>query len=292
MVLPQAVVALAIIALHVTTTSLMVGFATRNSLLRLGGLPIALLAAYSQIFEPRVQHPIARPFVAAASVLLALMYVDTVLLSRWTFDANGPTSTLGGLDPTLKKFDQGKPEEKDPTGEGEDSPEGSEASEQPRSRSFAARLRFGFSIALSSRFPCTPLGVKHTRGFDRSEIPSREEFIRSMGIKMAICTLILWMGRPSGDPVQNWVLFSPHEIPMVGNIIDPAADWSSLVNWERLRIRSLDIHGYWAVQEIIISLLYDFSDTLAVALRITEVDSWPPLFGRLDEAWSLRQFWG
>lgn len=290
--IPPPVAALAIIALQVTITSLMVGFAAHNSLLRLGGLPITLLAAYSQLSEARVQHPVARPFVGAASVFLALMYIDTVLLSRWTFDAEGPTSSLGGLDPTLKRSDQGEPEEKDPTGEGEDFTQGPEDAEQPRSGSFAARLRFGLSIALQSRFPWTPWGVKHTRGFDRSEIPTREEFIRDVGLRMALFTVILWMGRPSGDPSQNCVLFSPDKIPMIGSVIDPTAGWSGWIDREQLETRVMNVYGYWTVQYLIMTLLYDLVTISALALHITEVEMWPPLFGRLHEAWSLRQFWG
>jgi hypothetical protein len=130
-----------------------VGFAERDSLLRLGGLAVTLLAAHSQLAEERVHHPIARPFLGAASVFLVVMYVDAALLSRWTFDAKGPTSSLGGLNPVLERSGQGKKQ---------DSTNGSETNNR-QSRGFLERLRFGLYVALQSRFPCTPWGVPSTR---------------------------------------------------------------------------------------------------------------------------------
>jgi hypothetical protein len=280
--MPQPIAAVAIVALQLTTTGIVVGFAERDSLLRLGGMAIMLLAAHSQLAEERVQHPIARTFLGAASVFLVVMYVDATLLSRWTFDAKGPTSFLGGLDPNLGRSGQGKEQ---------DSTKGSETTES-RSRNVAARLRFGFYVALQSRFPCTPWGVKHTQGFLSSEIPSRASFIAPILLKITICTLILRMGSSLGDPSQNAVLFSPTKVPLVGNIIDPTAGWSSCIDWEQLHIRLLAVLGYWTVQYLVINLLYDCLAVFAVALHITEVDVWPPVFGRGDEAWSLRQFWG
>jgi hypothetical protein len=113
-----------------------------------------------------------------------------------------------------------------------------------------------------------------------------------MLLKITISTLILRMGNSLSDPRQNAVLFSSAKIPVVGNIIDPTAGWPSCIDWEQLHIRFLAVLGYLTVQYLIINLLYDFLAVFSVALHITEVDVWPPVFGRLDEAWSLRQFWG
>lgn len=276
------IAAVAIVAFQLTTTSTVVGFTEHDSLLRLGAMAPMLLAAYSQLTEERVQHPIARPFLGAASVFLVVMYVDAALLSRWAFETKGPTSSLGGLDPALGRSGQGKVQ---------DSTKGSEITEQ-RSKSVVARLRFGFYVALQSRFPCTPWGVKHTQSFLSSEVPSRVSFITTTLLKITICTLILRMCSSLGDSSQNAVLFSSVKVPLIGNIIDPSAGWSSCIDWEELHIRLLAVLGYWTVQYLIINLLYDCIAVFSVALHITEVDVWPPVFGRGDEAWSLRQFWG
>lgn len=278
----RPIAAVAIVGLQLTTTSIVVGFTERDSLLRLAAMALMLLAAHSQLAEERVQHPIARPFLGAASVFLVVMYVDAALLSRWTFDNKGPTSTLGGLDPALGRSGQGKVQ---------DSTEGSEIT-GGRSKIVLGRLRFGFYVALQSRFPCTPWGIKHTQDLLSSEVSSRIPFITSMLLKITSCTLILRMCSSLGDSTQNSVLFSSIKIPLIGNIIDPTAGWSSCINWERLQIRLLAVLGYWAVQYLIINLLYGCLAIFSVALHITEVDVWPPVFGRADEAWSLRQFWG
>lgn len=267
----QPMVAVGLIGLQLTTTSLVVGFAKRDSPLRLGAIVAMLLAAYSQLSHPRVQHPIARPFLGAASVFLVIMYIDAALLSRWTFDAGRPTSSLGGLDPSLGRHDS--------------TSAGSTSTSGP-SRRAVARLRFGFDVALQSRFPGTPWAAKNTPGFARSRVPSRAWFLARNVLECALCIFLLRLSSSLGDPSQSAVLFSSARIPLAGNIIilDPSASPLSWIDLEQLGTRLLGVLGYWTVQYLIINLLYGSLATLAVALHITGVDVWPPVFGRLDES--------
>jgi hypothetical protein len=39
------------------------------------------------------------------------------------------------------------------------------------------------------------------------------------------------------------------------------------------------------------SMMYDFFSVLAVGLGISQVADWPPLFGSIFEAYSVRRFW-
>jgi hypothetical protein len=57
-------------------------------------------------------------------------------------------------------------------------------------------------------------------------------------------------------------------------------------------VRSTTIVGVWRILFISLQLVYGAMKVLAVALSINEVAVWPPLFGSVTEALSLRQFWG
>lgn len=239
-----------------------------------------LLAAYTQISRPRVHHPIARPFLGAASVFLVILYIDAALLSRWTFETKSPTSALGGLDPGIR--DQNK----------DANTSTSSKSTSTQSGRFAARLAFGFKIALQSRFPRTVWASKSTPEFPQAIVPSRSSFLIRNVLKCASCMILLRVCNSLGDPSQNATLFSSTNIPLAGNIIHPRTSPSTYIDMAQLGSRLLGVLGYWTVQYLIINLLYDILATLSVALHITNVDVWPPVFGRHNEAWSLRQFWG
>lgn len=241
-----------------------------------------LLAVYSQLSRPRVHHPIARPFLGAASVFLVILYIDAAVLSRWTFETKSPTSPLGGLDPRIRDPDQNKDAN---TSIGT-------KSTSTQSERFAERLVFGFKIALQSRFPRTVWAAESTPDFPQAIVPSRASFLTRNVLKCALYIFLLRLGNSLGDPSQNATLFSSTNIPLAGNIIYPRTSPSIYIDLAQLGSRLLGVLGYWTVQYLIINLLYDILATLSVALHITNVDVWPPVFGRHNQAWSLRQFWG
>ncbi|KUI61968.1 hypothetical protein VP1G_09110 [Cytospora mali] len=279
----QPVFSVGIVGLQLITTSLVVGFARRKSPLRLGGISVMLLAAYSQLSRPRVHHPIARPFLGAASIFLVILYIDAAVLSRWTFEAQSPTSPLGGLDPRMRENPEKNEDANPPT---------STKSTSTQSGSFAARLAFGFKIASQSRFPRTVWAAKGSPDFPQAIVPSRASFLIGNVLKCVTYILLLRLGNSLGDPSQSATLFSSANIPLAGNIIHPRTSPSTYIDLAQLGSRLLGVLGYWTVQYLIINLLYGILATFSVALHITNVDVWPPVFGRFNEAWSLRQFWG
>lgn len=241
-----------------------------------------LLAAYSQISRARVHHPIVRPFLGAASVFLVILYIDAAVLSRWTFETKSPTSALGGLDPGIRDPDRNE-DANTPT---------STKSTSTQPGIFAARLLFGFKIALQSRFPRTVWAAKSMPDFPQAIVPSRASFLIRNVLRCASYILLLRLVNSLGDPSQNPTLFSSTKIPLAGNVIHPRTSPSAYIDLAQLGSRLLGVLGYWTVQYLIINLLYDILATFSVALHITNVDVWPPVFGRHNETWSLRQFWG
>jgi len=50
--------------------------------------------------------------------------------------------------------------------------------------------------------------------------------------------------------------------------------------------------GFWLITYLVQSAAYDFFSVIAVGLHLNGVEAWPPRFGSVYEAYSVRQFWG
>ena len=268
--------ALTIIGLQVTTTSVVVGFTNPQSHLRYAALSLTTALAYSQFsYIEHIRNHVCRSFSGAASIFLIILYIDLALLSRWTFEAKGPTSSIGGQTPVK-------------SGQNELESDSNKGKSKSREMSSAlCRLRFGFNVSLQSRFPGTNWPVKNIPPFsytDPNYVPSRTGFL---AVNIANCFLyisILRMVHNLGNPEENPTLFSSERVPLISRL--------GSVSRMEMSTRVLGVVGYWTIQYIVINLLYSFLAVTAVSLRISDVGKWPPVFGRLEEAWSIRQFWG
>ncbi|KAL8830594.1 MAG: hypothetical protein Q9191_001347 [Dirinaria sp. TL-2023a] len=269
-------VALGIITVQLTTTSTVVGFTSKESLLRPAALVPMVLYAYSQqSCVGQIQHPAGRAFLGAASIFLVFLYVDVALLNRWAYDAKGPTARTGGLVPV-----QSSPSKTEWVAS-------KEQSAPEAIGTILDRLRFGFSVSLQGRFTGTKWPVKNVPLFsprDPNYVPGRVEFILRNTLKSSVYVFILRLSSSLGNPKENPVLFSPSRIPFLSRL------WE--VSTSEIITRVLSVLGYWVVQYMVIEVLYSFLAVSAVALRITDVDAWPPVFGSVMEAWSIRQYWG
>lgn len=61
---------------------------------------------------------------------------------------------------------------------------------------------------------------------------------------------------------------------------------------EAVLTRVLATAAFWITLSLFLSLIYDVLAITQVTLFLSEPADWPPLFGRLVDAWSVRQFWG
>lgn len=258
-------VSIGLIGLQVTATAVVVGFASQRSLLRAAALaPMVIFTCYQFSSLERIQNPVGRAFLGAASVFLVILYFDAALLSRWTFDAQGPTSSLGGQ-----------------------SPVNLHENTSTRDHSFPNRLRFGFHVSLQSRFPGTHWVVKNLPPFSRNDpvyVPGKATFLLRNTLKCLLYIFILRAISGLGNPEDNLVLFSSDQIPLLNRLGN--------VTMVELGTRLFSVLGYWAVQYMVVDFLYSVLAVVAVALHITNVDVWHPVFGSVGDAWSIRQFWG
>ncbi|KAI8631572.1 membrane bound O-acyl transferase family-domain-containing protein [Xylariaceae sp. FL1651] len=265
-----------ILGLQVITTSTIVGFTRPSSVYRSAGLPISALLVYTQLSHiDSLKHPIGRSFLGAASVFLAILYIDVALLSRWSFEAQGPTSSLGGLTPIdnqpIKSNGQC-----------------SQVKKSPRQlRDLVDRLFFGLQVTLQSRFPATNWPVKNIPPFyqrDPHYVPSKVAFLIRNSLKCIIYIDLLRLTSRLGNPEDNPILFSQDHVPFFQRLGD--------ISSTELQTRVLGVLGYWTIQYMVISVLYSTLAILAVVLGLSAVSEWPPVFGSVVDSWSLGQFWG
>ena len=269
---PSAV-ACVLVGFQLITTSTTLGFTSGRSWLRPIAFALLMLCTRYQLSTiEEIQHPIGRAFAGAASVFLVILYIDVALLSRWTFDARGPTASWGGLDPIVS----GQPKKPSAT-----------QSSWSTLKGALDRLQFGLGVSLQSRFPGTKWPVKNIPPFSKNDpcyVPSRLEFILRNTLKCVIFILVLRLSTSLGNPAQNPVFFSSARIPFLRRL--------GSVSASEMSTRLFGVLGYWTVQYIVIQLLYSTIAIVAVSLHMSDVRVWPPVFGPIDEAWSLRQFWG
>ena len=257
--------------LQIIITALILGFTSSNSALRVVGLIPMIYCAYVQ--TPYIIHllyPLYRGFLGNAVFVLVMQYIDTVLLHRWTFAARGPTSSIGGLKPV----DQ-------------EAPKNYRKGSTVTVGDIWKRLQFGLGVSLQSRFPVTKWPVKNIPPFSRKQpdyVPSKAVFLRAMILKWSLNVFLLDLAGLFNNSGNNTVTFSSERIPFFTRL--------AKVSPEELFARSVSIMAFWTMQYIVIEVVYGALAIVAVALGITSVSAWPPMFGSISDSYSLRQFWG
>lgn len=266
-----SLIATGLVGLQITILVLILAFTAGSSLIRPGALQLMIFLTYFQLpYVKHLEHPVYRAFLGATGVYVIIMYIDIILLHRWTFEAKGPTSSIGGLNPVENGA--------------------SEKTNRHRSRVIGdtlERLRFGLSITLQCRFSATKWPVKNIPPFSQKDpgyVPGRHEFLRGMIIKWSAYVLILDLVSLVSNNGDNTFTFSSARIPFFTRLAD--------VSGEEIQTRIISVIGYWTIQYIVIEVLSGTLAIAAVALGITAVNVWPPVFGSLGDCYSLRQFWG
>ncbi|KAL2060527.1 hypothetical protein VTL71DRAFT_9168 [Oculimacula yallundae] len=258
-----------LVALQLTLMILVLGFTSPNSLYRIAGLPLISVCTYLELpYVRNMSNNLLQAFVGATGVYVNILYIDTVLLHKWSFESKGPASALGGLKPVLIPRCRQK------------------GNAHSLHESSAQRLLFGAEIGLQSRFPTTKWPIKNIPAFrlqDPAHKPTKSEFLRRSTMKLALCVLLLDLTSlaPKGD---NAIDFGDSRIPFFSRVY--------IITQDELITRIAGILGYWTVQYVIIQAVYACFAIVAVTFDITAPDSWPPVFGSVSDSYSLRRFWG
>lgn len=250
-----------LILIQVATIAFAVGFTSSSSIVRLAGLPILLGCVWLAV--PTCSERLPRTFWAnvlgATSVSYLLQYIDVALLSKWTFEADGPT---------VRSDREGK-KNKAHTG------------------TVWERLRFGLLLASNCRYVGTPYAVKNIPLFssgDPSYVPSRATFLRRTVGRMTFCYLLLDIFTSLGSqPEQNAIMFSPAAVRFLKRYNELSA--------EQVIIRIMSTMLFWISGYCVLQVLQGILAAVAVGTGLDKVESWRPNFGQLAEAYTVRQFW-
>ncbi|KAI4260129.1 MAG: hypothetical protein L6R42_004203 [Xanthoria sp. 1 TBL-2021] len=267
-------IATSLVGLQIAITTLILGFTSRASALRSGGLLLVIYCAYLQIPHiTHVQNPVARGFLANSTFVLTILYIDKALLSRWIFTIQGPTSSVSGLQPV---DDDKIPNKRPKAHPGDEIANG-----------LGSRLRFGLHLSMQSRFANTRWPVKNIPAFDKANpgyVPSKAEFLRAAIPKWALYVLILDLAGFLNSSSENGITFAAEQVPLFSRLGN--------ISGEDVITRIASILAFWSFQYMVIEVVYGAIAIVAILSGLSAVEAWPPMFGSLSESYSLRQFWG
>ena len=246
--------------------SYVLAFTPRDDILRPALFPIICLLSYLVSTSDLDEWPTSiLLWIGVFGSSVVSRYLDSALLSRWEYEAGGPTSSLGGLQPA------------DESGR----------SVADRKGCFCKRLRFGLGEIFTFRYVGTPWQVKGVSPFSREDprfVPSKGSFLLATAGKLVLCLLALDLSGLGKEPEKNAVVFASSKVPVFSRL--------SEVTGEEVFTRILATPAFLTIIYFSAQAGYFALSLLSVLLGIQEVGENPPMFGSFTESWSLRQFWG
>ena len=264
--------AVALVVLEVVTTAIAIGFTSASSKpIRLFGFILVAASAYLAILTTfrHVTRVLWASVLAGNASTYILRYLELVLLDSWSFDDGGPTR----MD-SLKKRKE-KTETNIMT------------VESLQRATVWQRLRFGFSVTFNPRQLNTPYQVKnvpHWSYGESQQIPSQEDFLWRTAINIFLSYVIVDLCSLGAQPEQNAVLFSDDKVGLFARLDSPSP--------QEIVIRVLSSLIVWLNIFCILRIFHGLLSFLAVGSGFNEAKDWPPPFGLLSEAYSVRRFWG
>ena len=201
---------------------------------------------------------------------MLMHYLDSALLSRWSYEAQGPTAPYGGQS-ILRIPKQTREKEK-----------------RLETASLFRRLQYGWDESLRTRSAGTPWAISHIPPFykdDSRRLPTKAEFVYWSLRRCVICLILVdvvcYMGR---DTSQNALIFNSSRIALFSRLQNVTA--------EELILRVIASLLHWIVTTLYLHAIYDGVAAAVIGLDFGRMERWPPLYGSVTELYSVRQFWG
>ena len=262
---------LAVYLFQTITAASILGFTSSSSPVRLAAVPleVACVAVLIQTSLARTGRIVWASYFAGSGITCLFHYVETALLSRWSFESKYRTLCAPDV-PTVSGGSGGN-------------------TRLTASRDTVwDRLRFSYRAIFSSRNIGTSDEVKNVPPFsaeDSKYVPSRRRYLLQKAAIFLVCYMILDLATSQPQqPGVNAVNFSARKVPVFSRL--------STVSTPDLVVRLATTIGLWISLYCVIQAGYSFYAFVGVALHIDEPKSWPPPFGSLKEAYSIRRFWG
>lgn len=257
-----------LVLIEVITTAIVVGFTAPSSILRLGALLIVALSTW-QCISTAMEYMVRSPWASLAggyAVTFLFHFVDVALLSRWSFKTGGPTIGLSSRSSAARKE--------------------SSVYERDNGSFWWDKFIFGLAVTCSFRFIGTPDQVKYVPLFsnrDPSYVPSRVRFLQKTALTIFLCYLGLDLTTSNADPELNLRYFTLRHIPVLRRLHEISAD--------EILMRVLATIAAGISLTSVQRGTYSIVAFLSVLLGLGEPQDWPPFYGSLLDAYSLRRFW-
>ncbi|MCJ1349639.1 hypothetical protein MMC31_007880 [Peltigera leucophlebia] len=256
---------------------LILGFTSADSIIRPAFLPLLVACVWKVIsICPEKIHRIPWAAFAVGTIVCNLLgYVEFALISKWAFEAQGPTSSAG-------------PEPLQALQANRNNRGGSVITTQTCGGSFWERFRFGYFATTSTRNIGTPHVVKNTPPFSSDNpnyIPSRTAFLYRKAIIILLTFLTLDLASQAAQPLEyNIVFFSAEAVPIfTGN--------GENLTLGKIISRLGAVLAYWVCTFVALEGFAGLISFVFVALGIDDVRLYRPNFGPIGEAYSVRRFW-
>jgi hypothetical protein len=185
------------------------------------------------------------------------------LLSKWTFEAKGPSSQKSASNRNAK----GIPPKREGT--------------------FLQRIKFGFDSMCSFRDIGTSYEVKGVPPFsskDPKYVPTRKRILLKSTLKFCICYLVIDIIESLPKPPNATALYAAKNIPVFTRLDE--------ISLEEIIRRMVGSAVLWVVLYCALNILQALLCIIFVGSRLDGVEQWRPLMGPLSEAYTVRGFWG
>lgn len=268
-----------LLLIEVGITSIVIGFTAPFSVARIGALLLVAICVWQCVSTPMEDYMIRRCWaglVSGHAVLSLVGYIDVALLSRWSFKTRGPATAIALSSSSRDVNEKQQKQAAKRPGDNDD----------VDWSSWWKRLTFGFFVAYSCRHVGTPWQFKNTFRFSNSDpnyVPSRATFLTQAALKFLLCYLALDVLTSNSDPEINKKYFSMQQIPVFRRLHDISAE--ELI----VRTSTTIVIGIIGVSILVVN--YSLLSFLAVLFGFSEPRDWPPFFGSIFDAYSVRRFW-
>ncbi len=265
-----------VIVLQKSLSASVIGLTSPSSLLRPAFLPVQIALA-SLVCEPGSLewiHTNIRACLMACIFMEPIVYLDQAVLSRWAFEAKGPTTFFPAKDNSI----------------GSRRTAASRARKQGVSSSpdsALSRYLFGLATSTNWRHLNTPWEVNGCPPFsakDKSCVPSRSQFLlRATAIFLACYYFMDFLIVAGEQNPRDINLFTPDKVPVFTRLGEITVGEVTT----RLAASVMQFVGTYCV----IQSLYNGAAVVCVALG-SQAKDWRPAFGSLSELYTIRKFWG
>lgn len=266
---------------EICLSTFFVGFTPPSVILRAASLPVVTTCMWWTV-QNCLDYTVRSPWAALVggfSVSFFFQYVDVALLSRWSFESGGPTyapshtSSNGAISSQIKQTTSNLNEARD-----------------KQTRAIAAialqRISFAISTLLNFRLIGTPHQVRNTPHFsnrDPNYVPTRAVFLRQTAFTAFISYLVLDALTSGAEPKTAAKYFLTRNVPLLTRLPN--------VSYAELGMRLSATIGLGISMNCVQRGIYSMAAFVCVAYGISEPASWPPFYGPLMEAYSMRRFW-